>query len=188
MCNSIVLKKGHTSIKNTLLLKTADHHLHLQWVVIFMPVEGLKYCENDQNITETGCEQMLLEKQCWWTCSKQRCHKPSICFFHFFKMISAKYDKMSYVCISHCLLHISMGTGLRQRGFDTARSEFMTLSPFSELINDRTISSNPRGSRNYPLLCSWSGLSAEPIHSTPKPSWNLAPLCGCGFLLSPFLS
>ena len=65
-------------------------------------------------------------------------------------------------------------------GLNSWPSHPNTAPVFSELINDRKISSNPRGSGNYPLLCPWSSLSAEPIHSTPEPSRNLSPLCGCG--------
>ena len=31
----------YTLIKNTLLLKNANLHLSLQWLIIFLPVEGL---------------------------------------------------------------------------------------------------------------------------------------------------
>ena len=38
------------------------YHGSLQQAVIVLRVEGLKYCENYQNVTETESEQMLLEK------------------------------------------------------------------------------------------------------------------------------
>ena len=105
--------------------------------------------------------------------------------FSFFFIISAKYDKMSYVCILtvYCTSPWGQAWGSADStlpGLNSWPSHPNTAPVFSELINDRKISSNPRGSGNCPLLCPWSGLSAEPIHSTPEPSRNLSPLCGCG--------
>ena len=40
--NSIMSKKcSHPNLKITWLLKNANHHLNLQWVITFLPVEGL---------------------------------------------------------------------------------------------------------------------------------------------------
>ena len=60
----LCLKKQCTYLKFkiVLLLKTANHHLSLQWTVIFLLVEGLKYFKNYQNETETWSEQTSVGK------------------------------------------------------------------------------------------------------------------------------
>ena len=42
-------KHVHTLIKKYFITKNANHYLSLQQVIIFLLVEGLKYCENYQN-------------------------------------------------------------------------------------------------------------------------------------------
>ena len=43
------------------MLKSASHHLSLQQAVIFLMVEGLKYCENYQNASQ----RYEVSKRCW---------------------------------------------------------------------------------------------------------------------------
>ena len=57
------IKAVHTLILKYLLLKNANHHQSLQQIIIFLLVEGLRYCDNYQNVTETQSEQMLLGKK-----------------------------------------------------------------------------------------------------------------------------
>ena len=47
-------------IKNVSLLKSANHHLSLHQVIIFMLVESLKHCVNYQNMTQ----KHEVRKQC----------------------------------------------------------------------------------------------------------------------------
>ena len=64
MCNIIVSKKTVHILKSTLLLKKkkkANLLLSFQRVVILMLVEGLKYCENYQNVTQ----RHTVSKCCW---------------------------------------------------------------------------------------------------------------------------
>ena len=47
--------------KITSLLKSTNQHLSLQKVLIFLIVEGLKYCKNYQNVTQ----RHEVSKCCW---------------------------------------------------------------------------------------------------------------------------
>lgn len=58
-------KNVHALIfKKSLTAKNATHHLSHTGSVIFLLVEGLKYCKSDGNVTESQSEQVLLEKRC----------------------------------------------------------------------------------------------------------------------------
>ena len=46
------LKKQCTYLNLKILLRNANHHLSLQQVVILLLVEGLKYRDNYQNVTQ----------------------------------------------------------------------------------------------------------------------------------------
>jgi len=63
MCNSIMSKKNnvHTSSKKHFIAKNSYHHMSLQWIVIFLLVEALKFCENYQIVTQR--HEM---SKCWW--------------------------------------------------------------------------------------------------------------------------
>ena len=43
------------------IAKNADHHLSLQLVVIFQLAEGLKYCGDYKNVTETSSSNGLVK-------------------------------------------------------------------------------------------------------------------------------
>ena len=57
-------------------------------------MKSLKYCKNYKNMTERQSEQMLMEKWCQETSSRQGCHKPSMCK----KFNKAKHNT-KYICM-----------------------------------------------------------------------------------------
>ena len=80
MCNGIILEQQITYFKNVSLIKTANCHLILKWVIIFLLVEGLKYWRNYQNVTQSH----EMNKCCCKNCADktwlmQNCHTTSIC-------------------------------------------------------------------------------------------------------------
>ena len=97
--SSICLENVDAFIKKYFIAKRCYHRLSLQWVIIFLLVEGLRYCENDQNVTQ----RHEVSKCCWESSANrlaqctQGCHKPSICFLFFLKKKKKKWYLQSAI-------------------------------------------------------------------------------------------
>ena len=87
-------KKLSTLIKNPLLLKNATYYLSLQWIIIFLLVDVLKYCGNYQNVSrwcwKNGADALA---QCR-TATKLHCVKNAISV----RYSKVKRNKIRYAC------------------------------------------------------------------------------------------
>ena len=61
------------------MLNNANHHLSLQWFQSFFWWRVWNIVRITAMWRRDWNEQMLLEKLCWYICSMNSCHKPSIC-------------------------------------------------------------------------------------------------------------
>lgn len=74
---------------------TDHHNKYNNYEKVWNFVRIIKMWHRDQS------EQRLLEKKCWQTCSRQVCHKHSVCI----KQFSAKHNKEKYNKRRHgCIL------------------------------------------------------------------------------------